>query len=1034
MEPTAYYFTSWVKYKEYSKGGTLHLEYKEKRFEQDIESFMLSSGEYIKGNMSTYDAGNAIDLPKLVSFIKITQEKEWKRYEKIYGDEVEKKLLKRFKEEVNAHGLIHVLRNGISDRGVKIKMCYFKPESTLNPKLLKNYNDNIMTITRQFAYSTENRNTIDMVISVNGIPIIALELKNQITGQSIENAKKQFMHDRNPKELCFHLNKRFLAYFAVDLYEVAMTTQLKGKDTFFLPFNLGSGGAGNVGSAGNPENPDGYNTSYLWEQVLTKDSLMNIIHRFLHLNAERKTIIKNGKESVKKSKKIIFPRYHQLDVVTKLIDDVKKNGSGYNYLCQHSAGSGKSNSIGWTCLRLASLHDNNDNNIFTSVIVVTDRKVLDSQLQETISGFDHAYGLIETIGDGKSSKDLRDAINSGKKIIITTLQKFPVIYEEIDSNKGKRFAIIVDEAHSSQTGSSAQKLKTALADSEKALEEFARIEEIEEENHEDFEDKLTKELVTHGRHDNLSFFAFTATPKEKTLEMFGTRHADGTFHPFHVYSMKQAIEENFIHDVLKNYMTYKTCFKIAKSTPDNPELPESEARKAIKRYESLHPYNLQQKTAIIVEYFRDVTMKKIGRHAKAMVVTASRLHAVRYFKEFQKYIELKGYTDLGVLIAFSGTVNDDGNEYTEPGLNVRADGSKVSEKQLPETFNEDDYKILLVAEKYQTGFDQPLLHTMFVDKKLSGVKAVQTLSRLNRTMPGKTDTFIMDFVNEKEDILEAFKPYYKETTLDEEINVNLIYDTKTLVRNFKLFNDEDVEKFNKIYYKSTKQSTTDLGKITSLFTPVLKSFTELSADDQFIFKKAVRNFVKWYSYIIQITRMFDKELQCEYNFLKYMDKVLPNNVSEKVNLDDKIELEFYKLDKTFEGQIELESPENSGVLENPKTVDTGKSKDDKDELLEAIINQINERFNGIFSDGDKIIIETIYGKVLSSNKKLARYAKKNNAEVFQESIFPDVFKAVAHECYSQQMDSFKKLFEDKEFYNTIMQEIAKETYKSLRNY
>jgi len=399
-----------------------------------------------------------------------------------------------------------------------------------------------------------------------------------------------------------------------------------------------------------------------------------------------------------------------------------------------------------------------------------------------------------------------------------------------------------------------------------------------------------------------------------------------------------------------------------------------------------------------------------------MVVTASRLHAVRYLKEFKKYIELKGYTDLDVLVAFSGIVNDNGDEYTEPGLNKTKSGEKVSEKQLPEVFHGDEFNMLIVAEKYQTGFDEPLLHTMFVDKKLSGVKAVQTLSRLNRTMKGKDDTFIMDFVNEKEDILESFKPYYKETVLDEEINVNLIYDTETLVKNFRLFNNEDVEKFNKIYYKSGIQSTTDLGKITSLFTPILKSYTELNEDDQFIFKKAVRNFVKWYSYIVQITRMFDKELQKSHNFMKYLDKVLPNSVFEKVNLEDKIKLEFYKLEKTFEGKIAIESPGEYVVITNPKTVDVGKGEDDKDELLEAIIENINQQFNGVFTDGDKVIIETIYGKVLINNKKLAKYAKKNNIEVFQESIFPDVFKTVAHECYSQQMDAFKKLFEDKEFY------------------
>lgn len=1007
------------------------MDYKEKRFEEDIEASLLTQGGYVKGDMSTYDAVTAIDLDKLITFIKVTQPKEWQRYETIYGANADKKLYKRFNEEVTAHGLIHVLRHGINDRGVKLKVCYFKPESSLNEIVNANYSANVLSVTRQFYYSTENKNSIDMVLSLNGIPIVALELKNQLTGQSVENAKKQFMYDRNPKESCFQFNKRFLVYFAVDLSEVWMTTQLKGKDTYFLPFNQGSGGSGKVGGVGNPQNPNGYNTAYLWEQVLTKDSLMNIIQRFLHVSVDKKLEVKNGKETHIKKEAIIFPRYHQLDVVTKLINDVKVNGSGKNYLIQHSAGSGKSNSIAWTCYRLASLHDENNNNIFTSVIIVTDRRVLDKQLQDTISSFDHTFGLVETIGDGKSSKDLRDAINAGRKIIVTTLQKFPVIFEEVENTKGKRFAVIVDEAHSSQTGSSAQKLKTALADSEEALKEYAEIESIEEASREDFEDKLVKELVSHGRHKNLSFFAFTATPKQKTLEMFGESHADGTFHPYHIYSMKQAIEEGFIHDVLANYMTYKMCFKIAKNTPDNPELPESPARAAIKRFESLHPYNLEQKTAIMVEYFRDVTKKKIGGHAKAMVVTSSRLHAVRYFKEFKRYIEKKGYTDLDVLVAFSGTVKDGTDEYTEPGLNIKKDGSKVAEKQLPETFHGDEFQVLIVAEKYQTGFDEPLLHTMFVDKQLTGVKAVQTLSRLNRTIRGKEDTFIMDFVNEADDIREAFAPYFKETVLDEEINVNLIYTTRTLIREFMLYNNLDIENFNKIYYKKN-QSDTDLGKITSIFTPLLKNFEGLDDEEKFKFKKAVKNFVKWYAYITQITRLFDKDLQREYNYMKYLAKFLPDKPTEKIDLEDKIKLEYYRLDKTFEGDIGLETPGDYVIIENPKTIDSDKPKEPKDELLEAIIKHINERFGGIFTEGDKVIVETIFSKVLQNEQKLKRYAKKDNPEVFN-SKFDKIFEDIAHECYTEQMDAFKKLFEDKVFYSTIMSEIAKEAYRGFRN-
>ncbi len=1015
----------------------MSIDYKEKKFEEDIESYLISQGGYNKGHQLNYDKSRAIDLPKLITFIKATQAKAWQRYEANYDNEVEKKLNKRFDEEVNTHGLLHVLRNGISDRGVNLKLVYFKPESSLNPELMDNYAKNDLSVIRQFAYSVQNRNTIDMVLSLNGIPIIALELKNQITGQTVANGKSQYIYDRNPKESCFQLNRRFLVYFAVDLFEVEMTTKLQGKDTYFLPFNQGSKGAGNVGGAGNPENPQGYATSYLWEKVLNRESLLNIIHKYIHLEVEVKKQIKQGKEVTSKSQKLIFPRYHQLDVVNKIVSHVKETGTGKNYLIQHSAGSGKSNSIAWVAYRLAGLHDKDDKKIFTSVIVVTDRRVLDDQLQATISSFDHKAGLVETIGENKSSKDLRDAINSGKKIIITTLQKFPVIYEELDDNVGKSFAIIVDEAHSSQTGSSAQKLKTGLANKDQALAEYAKIEELDESNKEDFEDKIVQELISHGKHNNLSFFAFTATPKEKTLELFGQAQADGSFKPFHVYSMRQAIEEGFIHDVLKNYMTYDVCYKIAKSIPDNPELEESEARKAIKRYESLHSYNLQQKTAIIIETFRENTAKKIGGRGKAMVVTPSRLHAVRYFLEFKNYIKAKKYENLGILVAFSGSVEDKDEEYTEVGLNKKLNGEKISEKQLPSAFNSDEYHVLIVAEKYQTGFDEPLLHTMFVDKKLSGVKAVQTLSRLNRITKGKSDTFIMDFVNSAEDIKNAFAPYYEETSLDEEINVNLIYDTQIFIHNMKLFNDQDIDNFNNIFYKNTKQSATDLGKISSMFLPIIHNFNNLDADKQFQFKKAVRNFVKWYAYIIQITRMFDKNLQKEYNFLSYLNKVLPKNKSEKMELDDKIKLEFYKLEKTFEGQIALTENTVDSLLKNPKTVASGAKPEAKKELLETIIEQVNQSFGGIFTEGDKVIVETMFDKILSADnkrlKRLKKQAKANTAELFQESIFPKLFEEIARECYTEQVDAFTKLFQNKDFYAIIEATIGKETYRELRN-
>lgn len=1012
------------------------MDIKERRFEEDIESYMLSEGGYTKGSDATFDREKGLDLTKLIKYIEATQPREWERYQKVYGSDSLRKLYKRIEESVEMHGMLHVLRHGIEDRGIKLKFASFKPETSLNPAVIGNYNANIVECIRQFHYSTQNNNSIDMVLMLNGIPVAALELKNQMTGQDVSDAKKQYRTNRDAKETCFGFNKRFLVYFAVDLFEVEMTTHLRGKDTFFLPFNMGSNGAGNVGGAGNPVNEDGYTTSYLWEKVLKKDIFMDILQRYMHLAVEEKMDAKTGKK--KTSKTLIFPRYHQLDVVTKILADVKENGAGKNYLIQHSAGSGKSNSIAWLSYGLANLHDTDNNKIFKSIIVVTDRTILDSQLQDTIYSFDHTEGVVEKIDDKKKSTDLRDAINDGKKIIITTLQKFPYIYKEVENNANKNFAVIIDEAHSSQSGSSAMKLKSALADTEESLREYAELEGKTEKELKDEQDKLVEEMLAHGRHSNLSFFAFTATPKQKTLEMFGTKQEDGSFRAYHIYSMKQAIEEKFILDVLQNYMTYKTCYKIVKNMPDNPEVPATKATKAVLRFESLHPHNLQQKTAIIIETFRSVTKNKIGGRGKAMVVTASRLHAIRYYHEFKRYLERHHYDDLDILVAFSGAIKDidatgEEVEYTEEKLNKRADGTHIKESQLKEEFHKDEYAMLIVAEKYQTGFDEPLLHTMFVDKKLKGVKAVQTLSRLNRTCAGKTDTFVLDFVNTADEIKEAFQPYYECTQLDEEINPNLIYDTRKLIRDFGLYNDKDIATFLKLFLKKEKQSASDLGKLTSLFKPIINRYNELPEDKRFDYKKTVRNFVKWYSYITQISRMFDKGLHEEFTFCQYLAKLLPRATSKDVDLDDKLRLEFYKLEKEFKGSIALSPTQQDKTLVNVKKLKTGGTGKDQDVLLDLIITNINDKFGGVFTDADKVLVEIIYDKSVRTNKRLAAYAKKNDEAVFTQSIFPEVFKKVTQECYMESMDAFSKLFEDKVFYATVMDAISREAYKDLRN-
>lgn len=981
----------------------------EKRFEEDIESFLLTEqGGYTK-TTDTYDPSVGLYTNTLIDFIKATQPREWTRFVNTCNSDPIKKFRVAFNNACDTYGLIAVLRHGFKHRGITFRVCYFKPESHLNKTATALYEQNVCNVVRQWHYSADNNKSVDMVLVFNGIPLFALELKNQYTGQTVDNAKTQWMYDRDPRELCFQFNKRILAYFCVDHTDVFMTTKLAKGDTFFLPFNQGSNGAGNDGGKGNPANPNGYPTAYLWEDVLTKESALDIMQKFIHC---------------KDNKTLIFPRFHQLDVVRKLIADVRQNGSGKNYLIQHSAGSGKSNSIAWTAYRLASLHDEKNKPVFSSVIIVTDRTVLDRQLQDTVSSFDHTLGTVETIGEGKTSKDLKEAINNGSRIIVTTLQKFPVIYSEVDNTKGRCFAVIVDEAHSSQTGSSAIKLKTALADTEDALREYAEL-EGKAEDEIDKTDKLVQEMIAHGKHKNLSFFAFTATPKGQTLEMFGTEYTDGSFHPFHVYSMKQAIQEGFIMDVLQNYMTYHTCFKIAKTIPDNPEVPASRAAKVIRRFEELHPYNISQKAQIIVETFLSTTRKAIGGKGKMMVVTASRLAAVRYYHEVKRYIEEKGYTNVDILVAFSGSIKDSGEEYTESSLNVRKDGSHISEEQTKAEFH-DNFNVLIVAEKYQTGFDEPMLHTMIVDKKLRGVKCVQTLSRLNRICAGKNDTFILDFVNTAEDIQKAFQPFYQETTLSQEVNVDLIYKLQNELRGYNIYSDNDIEVFSNIYYSDKKQDSTMMGKMTSALKPVADRYNNLAPDERYNFRRQVRSYIKWYGYISQVCRMFDKDMQKEYVFCSYLIRLLPAEPTQMIDLEGALKLEFYKLEQTFKGDISLIDEKGAYEPAGGK----GKAVPEPKEPLEEVIQKINDLFAGNFTDADRVLIYALHDK-LKDDKKLRKVAKTSNPQVFSESIFPKTFDEVAQDSYVEQTEAFTSLFQNKSKYNAIMSALASIIYKEF---
>ncbi len=989
----------------------------EKRFEQDIEEYLCSCGGYTKGSPASFDRKLALDKAALLAFIKSSQPKSWEKYEKIYGADSDRQLIERFCREVKQIGLLRVLRQGFTDRGIKFRAVYWKPETSINETSAQQYAANILHCTRQLHYSLNNENSIDIVLLLNGIPVVTMELKCQFTGQSTANAIAQYKFDRAGSDAIFEYNNRVLVHFAVDLSNVYMTTRLEGGATYFLPFDQGSNGAGVVGGKGNPANPDGYATAYLWENVLTKDRLLEILHKYLHLEAER-----DEKSGAVKPGRMIFPRYHQLDVVTKLLADVKEHGSGQNYLIQHSAGSGKSNSIAWLAYRLAGLHDSDDEKIFHSVIIVTDRRVLDNQLQNTVYQFDHVEGLVQKVD--KDSQQLLEAIESGKGIIITTLQKFPVIYREIRASK-RRYAIIVDEAHSSQTGNAAKKLRRALADTEKLLEEYAAEESRAEAAQKDEEDRLLDELAAQGMHENMSFFAFTATPKDKTLQMFGKRDAGGRYHPFHIYSMRQAIEEGFILDVLQNYMTYRMYYQIAKAIPENPELDTAAGVKAILKFESLHPHNISQKTAVMLEHFRNVTMHKIGGKAKAMVVTPSRLHAVRYVQEFRRQIQEKGYTDLEVLVAFSGEVEDDGQTYTEEKLNQTRNGETIREKAVPEAFHSDEFGMLIVAEKYQTGFDEPLLHTMFVDKKLSGVKAVQTLSRLNRMMRGKQDTFVLDFVNSAGEIKAAFEPYYEETILEEETDPNVIYDLKNTLDEYAVYLQSEIDRFANLFFAAEIQTAGGLGKLQGAIKPALDRFAALSPERRDLFKSTLARFNRIYAFITQVCRLFDKEIHRFSVYARFLSTMLPKGQGEQENVDDKVLLEYYRLEKDFAGEITLESSEDGF---RPITGEAGRREKKRDPLAD-IIDKINEKYGTAFTEMDKVLlqIENDY----AAEERWHSYAENNDQKTFM-LLFEKDFPTMAATRFEKNDDFFVHLFNDPDMMKQVMETVGMILYERLK--
>ena len=847
---------------------------------------------------------------------------------------------------------------------------------------------------------------------LNGLPVATVELKNFFTGQSVAEGMTQYRTSRDPKELLFQFKKRALVHFTVDPDEVYFTTRLESAGTRFFPFNKGF-----RNGAGNPPAPNylTYRSAYFWEETLQPDSWLEVIGRFMHLQKDEYLV--EGRKYSKES--MLFPRFHQLDVVRKLNAHARTSGAGQNYLIQHSAGSGKSNSIAWLSYRLSSLYSEADRKVFDSVIVITDRTVLDRQLQDTIYQFEHKQGVVQCIEN--DSKELADAIKDGTSIIITTLQKFPFALNHLTEIPDRNYAVIIDEAHSSQGGEASRKMTEALAGKNISLEEAEKLEESIEDKEGDEEDTIRETIRKRGPQKNISIFAFTATPKAKTLEVFGHKDAEGKPKPFHLYSMRQAIEEGFILDVLKNYTSYKEFYGFSKAIQDDPELNKRKASKAIGRFASLHPTSIAQKTEIMLEHFRQVTMKKIGGKAKAMVVTSSRKHALRYYIEFKDYIKEKNYQDIRPLVAFSGSVIDD--LYPDGVTEVELNG--FGEKELPERFSSDEYQVLLVADKYQTGFDQPLLHTMYVDKKLSGVKAVQTLSRLNRTTPGKTDTFILDFTNERQTIIDSFQPYYELTSMTEATNPNHLYDLKGKLDEANVYYQSEVDSFSKVFYKPGNSSLKDQGKLYAFIDPSVDRFKELDEERQDEFKKGLTSYVRLYSFMSQIMPFQDVMLEKLYTYGRFLLNKLPKaDYGDRLKLDDEVAMEYYRLQKIADGDLVLQVQGEHG-LEPTTEAGISRPKDEKDRLSN-IIRLLNDKFGTDFTDADRLYFDQLE-QTLFENEDLKTRALNNPIENFKYA-FEEVFVQTLIDRMTDNQEIFDKIMLNSDFKGEVKEWLTRKIY------
>ena len=967
----------------------------EKDFETSIFTYLTANG-FTGRDASSYDRALCLDPDALFQFLYSTQAKTWEKLTLQHGLQAKERFLKRLSGQIEKRGTLDVLRKGVDDLGCHFELAYFHPESTLNEEHARLHEANILGVMRQVRYSAQNDKSLDLVLFVNGLPVITAELKTPLKGQTVQDAVAQYKHDRDQREPLFAF-RRCLAHFAVDTDLVFMTTRLQGGKTWFLPFNKGCERGG-----GNPPNPNGFKTAYLWEEVWRRERLLEILNHFV---VDRDKLDEKGKKTGERE--AIFPRYHQLDAVRRLVAHARENGAGQNYLVEHSAGSGKSNSIAWLCHRLAGLHDAKDRRVFDSIVVVTDRRILDQQLRSTIRSFEQVKGIVTAIEKHKS-QELAQALMGGKDIIITTLQTFPFVAEKIGELPGHRFAVVIDEAHSSQSGETNRQMKETLTAG--SLEEAAKEEGAGQPDGEDAVNAAVEAAMRRrGRLKNVSFFAFTATPKPKTLELFGTPQPGGGLAPFSLYSMRQAIEEGFILDVLQNYTTFKVYFSLLKRIETDPRYDRKKGTYLLRSYADLHEHAIHTKTAMMLDHFEEEVKDRIAGKAKAMVVTRSRLHAVRYKLEFDRELK-KRKLPYRALVAFSGEVKDpdSGQKFTEAGMNG------FSESQTAATFKGKDCRLLIVAEKFQTGFDQPLLHTMYVDKKLDGVHAVQTLSRLNRTCrPDKEDTCVLDFVNEADDIQRAFQPYFEATLLTEPTDPNKLYDLKRAVEEHHLFGTEEVEDFARVYFSVKGKQA----QLQPLLDSVVDRYEPRSKEERADIRKRVGDYVRLYAFLSQVITFSDAGLEKFYQFtrhllrkLKLPDDPLPLEITKNINMDS------YRVQQTSSGAIKLMDEE--GQLKPISALGTGRQRQEDQAPLSLIIEYINEHFGTDFTSADKVrFFAESMGRRLEDQQGLRRAldAGVNPSEETRKLAFDTFFGDTLEDMIDSDFDIYKKIKDDPNF-------------------